>query len=236
MHNRQGFDAHLRLTQSASPPKIVSKPSSGPAKTKTSLKSNKPKTKAARRRMREAKALLKSSQRAGKMSASPEKKGSKRSLSGSSQSSASQTKKRKTAQAALLTPSPTPVIVNMTGADEHEDDESMLTSLPSVRSRSHSVYTVSDDGAADGGADRQQSEELPEGEYVVQRLLARSLDKAPVGYGGKMEYRYLVRWEGWGQAGDTWEPRAMLLDGAKQALKDLESKGQCSESVPRSSG
>ncbi|WVF71275.1 hypothetical protein IAT40_006078 [Kwoniella sp. CBS 6097] len=59
--------------------------------------------------------------------------------------------------------------------------------------------------------------------FVIGQILARSLDK---GYftDGRREYQYLVRWEGYGPADDTWERRSNLLEDAAGLVEDFDNQ------------
>ncbi|WVQ99599.1 hypothetical protein IAU59_006735 [Kwoniella sp. CBS 9459] len=59
--------------------------------------------------------------------------------------------------------------------------------------------------------------------FVVGKILARSLH---TGYfpDGKREHQYLVRWEGYGPADDTWERRSNLLRGAGEMVKAFDQR------------
>lgn len=68
--------------------------------------------------------------------------------------------------------------------------------------------------------------ELPEddGVYVVERILARSLEKTRLP-NGRSEYLYLVRWEGYAPRDDTWEPESVVLDGAEDLVRRFNARG-----------
>ena len=55
------------------------------------------------------------------------------------------------------------------------------------------------------------------GVYHVERLVDRRTRR-----GGRVEY--LVRWRGYGEEDDTWEPRAHLLAGAGRMVRDWERR------------
>jgi hypothetical protein len=57
--------------------------------------------------------------------------------------------------------------------------------------------------------------------YVVGAILARSLVKMH-GPDGAYEYRYLVRWEGYGPEDDTWEIRSNLMEGAARLVEAFD--------------
>lgn len=68
---------------------------------------------------------------------------------------------------------------------------------------------LSEDEVEDDDEDEDEEVDLPEGVFIIDKLLARDLGiKDSVG-----EHRYLVKWEGYDDKEATWEPRSALPKG-----------------------
>jgi hypothetical protein len=66
---------------------------------------------------------------------------------------------------------------------------------------------------------------LDEDEFVVERIIARSLSQGISPWG--REYQYLVRWAGYKPKDDTWEWSSNLIETAGGAIAEFNSKGAC---------
>ncbi|WVR07108.1 hypothetical protein IAU60_004148 [Kwoniella sp. DSM 27419] len=122
-------------------------------------------------------------------------------------------------------------------ATRHASSASIASSLaPPVSSGSTSTLrrdssvrdspTASPRRTRHSGRKRQKREHTSENAspvYVVSRILARSLTISPDAEGRK-DYHYLVRWEGYGPSGDTWEPASGLWEGASAMVQEFDDR------------
>lgn len=133
----------------------------------------------------------------------------------------------------LPTPSPSASsqVLDDTAPDNGRNEGGRARSVQTVSSGNDDEY---DDQESEAESDAYTDDGLKAGEYVVERLLARSREQArplqasPAGGKrkrvGKLEWWYLVRWAGYAPSDDTWEPESTLKRGAKKALKLFDAK------------
>ncbi|WVQ72485.1 hypothetical protein IAR50_002040 [Cryptococcus sp. DSM 104548] len=69
---------------------------------------------------------------------------------------------------------------------------------------------------------RSPSQSSDDSVYAVAQILARSMTKWRNPNTKQSEYRYLVRWEGYGPADDTWEPSSSLVEGSQSLIDHFE--------------
>ncbi|ODN82027.1 hypothetical protein L202_02353 [Cryptococcus amylolentus CBS 6039] len=69
---------------------------------------------------------------------------------------------------------------------------------------------------------RSPSQSSDDSVYAVAQILARSLNKWRNPDTKQFELRYLVRWEGYGPADDTWEPISSLMEGSQSLIDEFE--------------
>lgn len=148
-------------------------------------------------------------------------------------SSSPKSKRRKLERGrGLPTPSPSasPHALDMIDPDVGNDQANRSPSIHTVSSDDDEEFNHEGD---DAESDAYTDDGLAAGEYVVERLLARSREQARPAQAtaggkrkrtGKLEWWYLVRWAGYGPSGDTWEPQSVLMRGAKKALKQFDAK------------
>ncbi|ODN94218.1 hypothetical protein L198_05072 [Cryptococcus wingfieldii CBS 7118] len=79
---------------------------------------------------------------------------------------------------------------------------------------------------------RSPSQSSDDSVYAVAQILARSLNKWRNPDTKQFELRYLVRWEGYGPADDTWEPISSLMEGSQSLIDEFEDFGKSPASIP----
>ena len=107
---------------------------------------------------------------------------------------------------------------------------SLLSTPPILISsyRSHQRKQVSISSSATLTGKPSQTPQVPrshEGIYVVAQILARSIHRGSA-LNGTQEYHYLVRWEGYGPADDTWEVRSNLMQNASALVGRFDATGE----------